>query len=303
MTVLGITISCNEVSEGAVNLTVLARGSGTVTAKEVTINKNIIVDGSIEVRAGAESSQGVTIENVNISDNNIAFQDKGVSIETRADTPGSAHIKNVRIERNEMTGHFTGIDLHTQGSGYHNLRNFTITCNRLAVSNPEAAGCAVNLADIRGTSSFTNNTITITGNAGDAFDGIDISGSITSKWTITDNVLNGNNGSKFGHSLERQSAATVDLTMTKNTITGWAQGILADDLTTGVAVKIHHSRIYGNSGFDLQRIGAAIDATLNSGVMPAGRSRIKPGGSGKRGHRQCFLQTLGTDEECETLSD
>ena len=99
--------------------------------------------------------------------------------------------------------------------------------------------------------------------------------------------------------------ATVDLTMTKNTITGWAQGILADDLTTGVAVKIHHSRIYGNSGFGISNgSGAAIDATLNFWGHASGPlHELNQEGLGNAVTDNVFYNPWYIDEECETLSD
>jgi hypothetical protein len=272
MTVAGITISGNEVSGGAVNVTALATGSKSATAKNVAISNNTIVEGSVELLSGAVSSQGATIETVSISGNNIAFRDKGLSIVTRANAPGGQqHIKTVKIERNEITGPYTAIDIHTQETGdYHNLRDFTITGNSITVDNPEAAGCAVRLADVRGTNNnFNDNIITITGTADHAFDGLDISYSWTTgpwKWDMRRNILNGNHvgSGSSGIRLRGSLPGSAVVHMRRFAITGWAQGILADDLDAYATVIIENSLIYDNSEYGiLNGSGAAIEAGYN----------------------------------------
>ena len=261
-TVSEITITDNEITGGAVNVTARASGSGTVTASEVKINGNTIAGGSVEVQCGAEI-KSATIEDVNINDNNIAYPDKAVTVGTLA-YPGAAHVRTVTIKNNEMTGRSTGIDL-PQESGYNNLRNFTITGNSLTITDPERAGCAVNLAGVKSSSSFTNNTITVTGSAGGAFNGIDILGKDTGTWTLTDNELIGNNAGSVGSGIcLGDDLQRVTLNINKNRITGWAQGVLAGDLAAGATVKFQRNLIYGNTGYGISNgSGATIEATLN----------------------------------------
>ncbi len=293
MTVTGITISGNEVSGGAVNVTALVTGSKSATVKNVAISNNTIVEGSVELLSGAVSSPGATIETVSISGNNIAFRDKGLSIVTRANAPGGQqHIKAVKIERNEITGPFTAIDIHTQETGsYHNLRDFTITGNSITVDNPEAAGCAVRLADVRGTNNnFNDNIITITGTADHAFDGLDISYSWTTgpwKWDMRRNILNGNHvgSGSSGIRLRGSLPGSAVVHMRRFKITGWTQGILADDLVPSATVIIQNSLIYDNAEFGiLNGSGAAIEAADNYWGHPDGpyHESGNPNGQGNR---------------------
>lgn len=263
-TVLGITITDNEITGGTVNVTARASGSGMVTAKDVAINGNTIAGGSVELQCGAEDkNRSATIEDVSINNNNIAYPDRAVTVGTLA-CPGAAHVRTVTIKDNEMTGSSTGIDL-PQESGYNNLRNFTITGNSLTVTDPERAGCAVNLYGVKSSSSFTNNTITVTGCAGGAFNGIDISGKDTGTWTLTGNELIGNNVGSAGSGIcLGDDLPRVTLNINKNRITGWARGVLAGDLAAESTVKFQRNLIYGNTGYGISNgSGATIEAALN----------------------------------------
>ena len=264
MTLLGITITDNEITGGAVNVTAMARGSGKVTAKDVEINENTIAGGSVELQCGAEDkNRSATIEDVNINDNSIAYPDKAVTVSTLA-YPGDAHVRNVTIKNNEMTGRSTGIDL-PQESGYNNLRNLTITGNSLTVTDPESAGCAVNLFGVKGNSSFNNNTITVTGTAGGAFNGIDISGKDTATWTLTGNDLIGNNADSAGSGIRLgDNLPKAKLDLKNNRITGWTQGVLAGNLAAEATVKFQRNLIYGNTDYGISNgSGATIEAALN----------------------------------------
>ena len=169
-----------------------------------------------------------------------------------------------------MTGRSTGIELHTEGGGYNNLRESTITGNKITITAPDGPGCAVSLTGVKGSANFPNsfskNSVTITGSTGVAFDGIHFSGKDTGNWNITDNTLNGNGAGSAGSGIRLSDdlPAAVDLNMSKNRITGWAQGILAGNLAGSNQVKIQRNWIYGNTDYGVANgSGALINATLN----------------------------------------
>jgi uncharacterized repeat protein (TIGR02543 family) len=271
LTLSGITIKDNEIADCAVNVTVLSEGSGEVMAKEIAIDGNTLAGGSIEVQTKAEgyAKKKATIEYVSVSDNHIEFSDKGISVRNLA-TPGDAHLRYITIKNNELTGRSTGIELHTEGGGYNNLRESTITGNNITVTAPDGPGCAVSLTGVKGSANFPNsfskNSVTITGSTGVAFDGIHFSGKDTGNWNVTDNTLNGNGAGSAGSGIRLSDdlPAAVDLNMSKNRITGWAQGILAGNLAGSNQVKIQRNWIYGNTDYGVANgSGALINATLN----------------------------------------
>ena len=184
LTLSGITIKDNEIADCAVNVTVLSEGSGEVMAKEIAIDGNTLAGGSIELQTKAEgyAKKKATIEYVSVSDNHIEFSDKGISVRNLA-TPGDAHLRYITIKNNELIGRSTGIELHTGGDGYNNLRESTITGNKITITDPDGPGCAVCLRGVKGSAnypnSFTKNSITIEGSTGVAFDGIHFSGKDT----------------------------------------------------------------------------------------------------------------------------
>ncbi|MGI6176802.1 MAG: InlB B-repeat-containing protein, partial [Christensenellales bacterium] len=243
VTMSGVTVSNNEISgfpDGAVNITSRAKGALSATAENVTISNNTFSGGAVNIVAQAE------------------------------DASSSATMENVSINGNEITGNFRGVDVQKQGSGTTKLQSFTITGNSLTMNNPKEAGCAVHLANVGGASSFSDNTITITGtigNAGNAFDGVVITGGATGSWTITGNELDGNNvgTASSGFRLRSSLPATATLTLTGNSVTKWAQGILSDALTVGTKVEVRCNWIFDNSGYGISNAssGATIDAILN----------------------------------------
>lgn len=274
ITVSGVTISNNEITDypnGAVNILAWAEGASSATVENINIGNNTFPGRAVNVEAWAEGASSATVKTVNINSNSIVFQDRAVCIAVQAaDASSSATVEGVSIDGNTITGNITGIDVHKQGSGTTKLQNFTITGNNLTINNPKEAGCAIHLADVGGASNFSNNTITITGtieNGGNAFDGVDISGSATGSWTITGNELDGNNVGTASSGIHLRSSlpASAALNMEENTVTKWAQGILTDALVTGTTVELRRNRIFGNSSYGISNAssGATIDAILN----------------------------------------
>ena len=303
VTVSGITIVGNELAGGAINVTVMARGN-KATANEVVINNNTVAGGSVEVYSGSEDHRVATIDNVSINGNTIEYPDKALSIGTLA-CPGNAYIRTVAIKNNEMIGCSTAIDL-PQESGYNNLRNFTISGNSLTVADPESAGCALNLAGVKGTSSFTNNTVTVTGNAGGAFDGIAISGTSTGTWLLTGNELLGSSAGAAGSGIRLADDLTaVTLNINKNRITGWGQGVHAGDLAAGTTVILQRNLIYGNSSYGISNgSGAEIEAILNYWGHPSGPQHgTNPVGSGDAVTDNVSYDPWFLDEGFEERSD
>ncbi|NLB74718.1 MAG: hypothetical protein GX795_11965, partial [Firmicutes bacterium] len=267
-TVANVDITDNEIS-GTVNVLAQSTVGQSVTLKTVTIKDNTI-NGRTNIETLADGY--AKVEYVTMRDNEIYFTDKGINITANAlSGSGSAAVENIFVNSNELAGSSVGIDVSKQasGGGWSELRNLTITGNRLAITNPTADAYAVGLADVEGYSEFENNKITLSGTLTDgAYDGVDISGSATGSWTITGNELDGNKvgTASSGIRLRSSLASAAELTLTeKNRITGWAQGILSGALASGTKVELRRNWISGNSSYGISNDanGATIDAVLN----------------------------------------
>ncbi|HBI57395.1 MAG TPA: hypothetical protein DDY38_11265 [Firmicutes bacterium] len=308
-----LSISNNQISNPApgngIAISVMSRAdSNSMIVSGVTISNNDI-NGAINVFALATGSLSVTVENVNIS-NNTSYG--AINIEALAEGSSNATVKGVSIDGNTISGNFAGIDLRKQGSGTTSLQDFTITGNSLAINNPKEDGCAVSLANVSGSSSLSNNTVTVTGTIGGSgsyFDGVDISGSATGSWTITENTLDGNNVGTASSGIRLRSSlpVTATFTMTGNTVTEWAQGILSDALASGTAVKLRRNWIFGNSGYGISNAdnGAAIDAILNYWGHASGpkHATLNSGGQGNQVSNKVDFDPWHQDEDFISLSD
>jgi hypothetical protein len=279
VTVSGVTIAGNEVTGDDVRVTATGTGSGAATTQNITVSGNTVTEGAIVVLADAQDSSIATV-------------------------------KGITINGNTISGDTAGIDLGKKGSGTAVLQNFIISGNNLAINDPMATGYAVDLADVGGESTFTNNNVVIAGTAGSGivFDGIGISGGATGKWTISNSQLDGggvgsaSSGIRLGSSLP----GTAQLNMTRTKVTGWAQGIKSDTLASGAKVEIRQSWIQNNTLYGIQNgSGAAIDAILNYWGHTSGprHATTNTSGQGNEVSNNVNYNPWHQDEEFVSLSN
>jgi uncharacterized repeat protein (TIGR02543 family) len=279
VTVSGVTIAGNEVTGDDVRVTATGTGSGAATTQNITVSGNTVTGGAIVALADAEDSSIATV-------------------------------KGITINGNTISGDTAGIDLGKKGSGTAVLQNFIISGNNLAINDPMATGYAVDLADVGGESTFTNNNVVIAGTAGSGivFDGIGISGGATGKWAISNSQLDGggvgsaSSGIRLGSSLP----GTAQLNMTRTKVTGWAQGIKSDTLASGAKVEIRQSWIQNNTLYGIQNgSGAVIDAILNYWGHTSGpkHTATNPGGQGNEVSNNVNYNPWHQDEEFVSLSN
>ena len=263
-TVENVEVTNNEIT-GTVNVQAESTVQDNAILKTISIKDNTI-NGRTNI--GAQAGGFATVDYISLRDNVITFADKGISITAKAlSGSGCAEAKNITVRDNELTGSGMGIDVSKEpGAGYAELKNLNITGNSLTINNPTAGAYAVGLADVEGASEFENNEISLSGTSGGTYDGVQISGSATEYWSISDNELYGNNvgSDSSGFRLMNSLATGANLHLTRNRITGWTRGVYADALASDTTVELHHNWIYGNSAYGIENgSGAAIDATLN----------------------------------------
>jgi uncharacterized repeat protein (TIGR02543 family) len=262
-TVENVETKDNEIT-GAVNVLAQSAINQGATLKTVTIKGNKIT-GTTNIETLTNGF--ATVEYVTMRDNEIYFTDKGINITANAPSDsGSATVANITLNGNELEGSSVGIHTFKQGSGYSELKNLTITGNKLAINNPTASAYAVGLADVEGYSEFGNNEITLSGTLSGAYDGVDISGGATENWTISGNELYGNDvgTTSSGFRLRNSLASAAELNLTRNRITGWVRGVYADALASGTTVQLRTNWIYDNSAYGIENgNGATVDAILN----------------------------------------
>ena len=262
----------NPVSGSGVAIEVTNRAdNSSANMSSVTITNNEISGfsaGAVKVASTAQGALSATAENVTISNNE--FTGGAVNIVSQAnEASSSATIDDVNISGNTISGSYTALDVCQLGSGTAKLQSFTITGNNFTVNDPREDGYAIKLADVEGESSFSNNKITIDGNigsGGSAFDGVEISGAATGKWSINGNEFDGSNvvTASSGIRLRSSLPATATLTLSENTITQWAQGIKSEALAEGTKVELRRNWIFDNNGYGiLNGNGEVIDAALN----------------------------------------
>ena len=262
-TVENVETKDNEIT-GDVNVLAQSAINQGATLKTVTIKGNKIT-GTTNIETLTNGF--ATVEYVTMRDNEIYFTDKGINITANAPSDsGSATVANITLNGNELEGSSVGIHTFKQGSGYSELKNLTITGNKLAINNPTASAYAVGLADVEGYSEFGNNEITLSGTLSGAYDGVDISGGATENWTISGNELDGSNvgTSSSGFRLRNSLPSGAVLNLSGNRITGWTKGFYSDTLATGTTVELRRNWIYDNTSYGIENgSGATIDAILN----------------------------------------
>jgi hypothetical protein len=253
-----------------------AYGFDMENVKNSVINHNVISgipSYTINVIALAtEAGANITCENVDIKYNTITgCTDRNINLFAWTDggADRTATVKNVTVSNNTISGIFNLILAWKTGPGTNTIRDLTINDNILTVDNPKGAGYMVDLADVVGTSSFSGNTITLTGTIGGGgtfFHGVNVGGGSTGMWSIANNHLDGNNVgvNSVGIRLRSTLPSSVVLNMTGNTVTEFANGILSDALASGADINLNNNSIAGNAVMGISNgAGAMIDASSN----------------------------------------
>src|SRR3989344_5943172 len=162
--------------------------------------------------------------------------------------------------------------------------NLTVTSNSITtdIGSPSADGWVVYVPDVGGTSSFSNNTITLTGSAPPSFlHGLVPRDSLTGNWTVQDNTFEGGNlgTDSVGIRLYDTLPATSNINITGNQIHGWANGIRSNALANAALVTANRNSITGNSTNGVLDGGSVpdINATCNWWGNASGPSGIGPG--------------------------
>ncbi len=247
---------------------------------------------------GDPTVNDATIQNVTISGNSISSTaNYGIDVDTTASGNNrNVVISNVTIENNTLTDNtYSPIFIYSRPtSGSNTVSGVTITGNTIASHAAVLTQGTFNLIDLRnvsGTNTVSNNTVTISGTlpaATTAVRAIGIRGSQTGTIDITGNTLNGGGVASNGPTTipvtgvliqsndptagALTAAATIDLT--NNLITGFENGITVRDTTgagsygnlaSGVQVNVNTNSIAGNSLYGLQSgsTGATINASDN----------------------------------------
>jgi hypothetical protein len=281
-TVENVEVTNNEI-DGTVNAQAESAVGQSATLKTISIKDNTI-NGRINI--GTLANGWATVDYLTMHDNGITFIDKGISITANAPSgSGSAEVKNITVRDNELAGSGTGIDVSKKsGDGYAELKNLNITGNSMTINNPTAGVYAVGLSDVEGASEFESNEISLSGTSGGTYDGVQISGSATEYWSISDNELYGNNvgSDSSGFRLMNSLATGANLHLTRNRITGWTKGFYSDTLATGMTVELRRNWIYDNTSYGIENgNGATIDAILNYWGDKSGPSHATQNTSGQ----------------------
>ena len=234
-------ISDNEVSGGydGIVMTAQAQAGRTVTAGTNSISSNTVsnsVDANIFILPWLVSGGGPapTLQDISVLGNRLTNANKALTIVQ-----------------------YTGV-----------LKNFTITGNELTVTGPVANNFMVDLADVAGASTFSDNTVVLSGASPSSFfHGLNLGGAATGNWTIKSNVFEGNSvgPNSVAMRLRGTLPAGSALDINCNRIEGWKNGIQSDALANAGLVKVYDNSIAGNSanGFLDGGSSAAIDAEDN----------------------------------------
>ena len=264
------------------------------------------------------SGSAISLENVGnslVSKNKISNPGSGdsiaIAVTGKAYGGNSITMSGVTISDNQITD-FRGKALYVaaeDSSVSIAVENITISGNTFNMSNPISSGSAIELVNVKGTSTFNNNNVTITGTMGSgssAFDGICISGADTGSWTLSNNRLDGGNvcTSSAGIRLSGSLSSSAVLNITENTVTKWAFGIYSDTLSSGIQVRVDKNRIYDNTMGIINGNGASIDARCNFWGDASGpnHSTENADGSGNAVSNNVAFVPWYADYECASLT-
>ena len=221
---------------------------------------------AIFLNAYATSSNPIIISDVKIKGNEIIdIPGKAIHVHSCAEQYRySATVQNVDISDNTVTGNLSAISIWKTGDGTTKLQDINITNNNLTIHNTtDWYNVAVWLESISGTSSFSDNTVKISGGRCDA---IAIRGDDTGSWTVNDNYFDGHGTSIGICFIWVPESATLE--MNRNTVIGWVSGIVTNYQGHSQAV-LRDNLIYSNNTGVENRVMALSTPPSTTGVMRA----------------------------------
>ncbi len=263
-------VSYNVVRMGAWSPNHNVYGIELDNAVDSTISHNIVSGGwdGIVVQAVASGTASIAARNITVSDNEVSdCVDMPIWLLAWKQGSGAVTLTEVAVTGNTVTN-AGKMMLANSYSGV--IGDLTIEGNHFNAANPGGAGHAVDLGDVTGVSTFSGNTVTISGvigGGGTFFHAVNICGTATGTWRFEGNELEGNNvgANSVGYRLRNTLPATAAIEITGDTIGGFLRGIQADALATGIDIDVDMCDLAGNSSDGLLNgAGAAvIDATHN----------------------------------------
>jgi uncharacterized protein len=246
----------------------------------------------------------VLIENNRmVEDSAILFQlrDSTIrnnSLSSAADASGRIYLggggNNVLIEGNSWTSvRSQAILVFDAGFGYGINSNITVRDNTIAtnVATLSASNSLIDLRDVGGSSLVGDNSITLSGTlpsgaGAAAVYGIGLRGNIASV-TISDNELQGGNvdadagEASSGILLRNTLAATTQVTIENNLISGFINGIEAQAFVAGASVNANENSLAGNVNGFLNAASTSLNGERNWWGSDTGPTNAgNPGGSG-----------------------
>jgi hypothetical protein len=253
-----------------------AYGYELTNASDSSITDNIASDGtsdwaaSIMIQARADGDgHTVSVSNITVSGNEISGPDRGIYVVSDADpATASASMNGVSITGNTVTGEMTALAAYKYGAGPTSVSNLTVTGNSFAVTDPKVGlYAAVSLADVAGSSTFSDNTVTVSGTiggGGTAFHGVAIGGAATGSWTLDSNALLGNNVGTDSQGLRLRGSVPTGsmISVTNGLITGWSRGVWAEPLQA--TVNVSNSSLEGNTLFGIENGAGTTITALNN---------------------------------------
>jgi parallel beta-helix repeat protein len=245
------TISHNTVTGGYDGIVVVAQaGSGSVTAHDITISYNTVSN-------SADKNMWL-----------IVYY-------------GTATLTDIRVEGNVLSNN-KGTFLANRYAGA--ISNLTILNNVFTVTDPTGNGHGVDLGDVSGTSSFSDNVITLSGSIGGGgsfFHALNITGPNTGNWLVQDNTLNGNNvgTASAAMRLATNLPASSTITVLGNKLDKFANGIYFDGQAT---VSMSQNFIQGttNAGAYVGGSSGSKISLYNNSIVPASSYAVFFMGSG-----------------------
>jgi hypothetical protein len=265
-----IDVNCNIVNIGAWSSNTNVYGIECTNCTNSSISDNEVSGGwdGILMTLQAYAGRTVTAGGNSITNNTVSNSgDTNIFIVPWLVEGGgpAPTLKNISVLNNRLTNTNKALTI-VQYTGV--LQNFTITGNEITVVSPLASNYVVQADDVAGASTFSDNTVVLSGTSPPSFfHGLNLGGVATGNWTVHGNVFEGSNvgPNSVGIRLRSSLPLTSALDINCNRLEGWKNGIQSDALANAGLVTVYDNSIAGNSanGFFDNGSATAIDAEDN----------------------------------------